>query len=307
MAMRNVKIFIGAINHIFGMEANPDKARKTILTAQKNEITEHLIYAKLSGSVKDAKNKKILKGISDDELRHYNLWKNYTRQDAKPNTLKVWKYFLISIIFGITFGARLMENGERRAQKTYERISGFPETRRILKDEDRHEKLLISLIDEERLRYASAIVLGLNDALVELTGALAGFTFALQNSRLIAMAGLVTGIAAAMSMAASEYLSVRSEGRKDFLKSSAYTGGAYILTVMFLISPYLLLDNLYLSLGITVLNAIVVIFLFTFYISVAKGFSFKKRFSEMALISLGITAITFVIGFLIRVFWNISV
>lgn len=281
---------------------NPDeRTMKMLLKAQKNEITEHLIYAKLSASVKDSNNRKILKGISENEMRHYNVWKKYTGQGVKPDILKIWKYFLISIIFGITFGTKLMEGGESQAQKMYRNISkSIPAAKRILKDEDRHEKLLVGMIDEERLRYASAIVLGLNDALVELTGALAGFTLALQNARLIAMAGLITGIAAAMSMAASEYLSVRAEGRKDFIKSSAYTGAAYILTVMVLISPYLLLSNLYLSLGITVLNAIIVIFLFTFYISVAKGFSFRKRFSEMALISLGITAITFAIGFLIK-------
>lgn len=290
------------------MKALSGETRKMISAAQKSEITEHLIYAKLSQSAKDLHNKKVLRHISDDELRHYNFWKRYTKEDAKPNALKVWKYFLISIIFGITFGIKLMEGGEKNAQKGYREISkSISAAKSILNDEDRHERLLIGMIDEERLRYASAIVLGLNDALVELTGALAGFTFALQNARLIAMAGLVTGIAAAMSMAASEYLSVRAEGRKDFIKSSAYTGAAYILTVMILISPYLLLSNLYLSLGITVLNAIVVIFLFTFYISVAKGFSFRKRFSEMALISLGITAITFVIGLLIKMFWGVSV
>jgi vacuolar iron transporter family protein len=285
-----------------------EKTRKMLSKAQKSEITEHVIYAKLSQSVKDAHNKSILKGISNDELRHYKLWKKYTRKEEKPGMLKVWKYFLISMIFGITFGIKLMEGGEKNAQKGYRKISkSVPAAKSILNDEDRHEKLLIGMIDEERLRYASAIVLGLNDALVELTGALAGFTLAFQNACLIAMAGLVTGIAAAMSMAASEYLSVRAEGRKDFLKSATYTGAAYILTVMILISPYLLLENLYLSLGITVLNAIVVIFLFTFYISVAKGFSFRKRFSEMALISLGITAITFAIGFFIKMFLGVGV
>ncbi len=285
------------------MKALSNETRKMISEAQRNEITEHLIYAKLSQSAKGIDNKKILKYISEDELRHYNIWKKYTRQEVKPNALKLWIYYLISMIFGLTFGIKLMEGGEKNAQKTYRKISkSVPAAKRILKDEDRHEKHLIGMIDEERLRYASAIVLGLNDALVELTGALAGFTFALQNARLIAMAGFVTGIAAAMSMSASEYLSVRAEGRKDFLKSAAYTGAAYILTVLVLIAPYLIFQNLYLSLGITVLNAIVVIFLFTFYISVAKGFSFRKRFSEMALISLGITAITFFIGLLIKMF-----
>lgn len=300
--------FIGAIRHILPMKVLSGETEKMILKAQKPEITEHLIYAKLSQSAKDLHNKKVLRHISEDEKRHYNFWKKYTRKEENPSRLKVWMYYLISILFGITFGIKLMEGGEKNAQRGYREISNsVSAAKSILNDEDRHEKQLIGMIDEERLRYASAIVLGLNDALVELTGALAGFTFALQNARLIAMAGLVTGIAAAMSMAASEYLSVRAEGRKDFIKSSAYTGAAYILTVMILISPYLLLSDLYLSLGITVLNAIIVIFLFTFYISVAKGFSFRKRFSEMALISLGITAITFVIGLLIKVFLGVSV
>lgn len=278
-----------------------ERTKKLISKAQKNEITEHLIYAKLSQSVKDSRNRKVLKHISNDELRHYNFWKRYTKEDAKPSALRVWKYFLISILFGLTFGIKLMEGGEKNAQRGYREISkSVPAAKSILKDEDRHERLLIGMIDEERLRYASAIVLGLNDALVELTGALGGFTLAFQNARLIALAGLITGIAAAMSMSAAEYLSVRAEGRQDFIKSSAYTGAAYILTVLFLISPYLLLNSLYLSLGITILNAIIVIFLFTFYISVAKELSFRKRFFEMALISLGITAITFGIGFLIK-------
>jgi VIT1/CCC1 family predicted Fe2+/Mn2+ transporter len=97
------------------------------------------------------------------------------------------------------------------------------------------------LLDEELLRYAGSIVLGLNDALVELTGALAGFTLALQNTRLIALTGLITGVAAALSMAASEYLSTRSEGGgRSPLRASLYTGTAYIITVFLLILPYLL-------------------------------------------------------------------
>ena len=50
----------------------------------------------------------------------------------------------------------------------------MPSAKEIVEDEDKHEQELIDLIDEERLRYVGSIVLGLNDALVELTGALAG-------------------------------------------------------------------------------------------------------------------------------------
>jgi VIT1/CCC1 family predicted Fe2+/Mn2+ transporter len=146
----------------------------------------------------------------------------------------------------------------------------------------------------------------LNDALVELTGALAGFTLALRDTTLIAVAGLITGVAASLSMGASEYLSTKTEEGENPLKSSIYTGIAYILTVAFLISPYLIFDNLFICLAIALLNAIIVIFLFTFYISVAKDLSFKARFGEMAGISLTVAAITFVIGFVINHFLGVD-
>jgi VIT1/CCC1 family predicted Fe2+/Mn2+ transporter len=286
---------------------SPD--REKLLTVQKNEITEHFIYKKLSQSVKDSHNRNILQRISQDELKHYNFWKRYTRRDVKPDKLKIWKYFLISKIFGITFGIKLLERGEKQAQLTYEKISeSLPEAQSVIEDENEHERQLINLIDEERLRYIGSMVLGLNDALVELTGALAGFTFALQNTQLIAVTGLITGIAASLSMAASEYLSVKSEGgAQNPFKAAIYTGITYVLTVLFLILPYLIFTNLYFCLGVTIFNAILVIFIFTFYISVARDISFRKRFFEMALISLGIAALTFSIGFLIRGFLNIEV
>ena len=122
------------------------------------------------------------------------------------------------------------------------------------------------------------------------------------------MAGFITGIAASLSMAASEYLSTKSEeGSRDPLKASAYTGSAYVMTVLLLIFPYLIFANYYFCLGFTLFNAILVILIFTFYVSVAKGISFWKRFSEMAAISLGIATLTFLLGFLVRMFLKIDV
>lgn len=286
-----------------------EKDLKRILRAQKNEISEYHIYRKLAESMEDSHNKKILLSIADDELRHYNTWKKYTKQDVEPSSYSIKKYFFISKIFGLTFGLKLMENGEKGAQLNYDELSKkVPEAKRLLHDEAKHENKLIDLLDEEKLKYVGSIVLGLNDALVELTGALAGFTLALQKTNLIAMAGLITGIAASFSMAASEYLSTKSEeGVKNPLKASVYTGIAYILTVLLLISPYLLLNNLYVALISTLTLAIFVIFIFTYYISVAKECSFKKRFAEMALISLSIALLSFGIGYVVRIFFGIDV
>src|SRR5512136_891499 len=279
-----------------------------ILAAQKSEITEHFVYRKLSQSAMDPHNKSVLKQISDDEMKHYDLWKKYTHQDAKPSKLSIWKYYLISRIFGITFGIKLMEKVEGKAQVIYEAISKYvPAALEIAKDEKEHESKLINLIDEERLRYVGSMVLGLNDALVELTGALAGFTLAFRNTRLIAMAGFITGIAASLSMAASEYLSKKSEeGSRDPLKASAYTGSAYVMTVLLLIFPYVIFTSYYFCLGFTLFNAIIVILIFTFSVSVAKDISLWKRFSEMAMVSFGIATLTFFIGFFVRMFLKID-
>jgi VIT1/CCC1 family predicted Fe2+/Mn2+ transporter len=286
-----------------------DLQRARIITAQRNEITEHVIYDKLSRVVKDKHNSRLLKQISEDEKRHCEFWKQCTNIEVKPDKLKVGFYYFISRIFGITFGIKLMEKGEEEAQIEYEKICSYiPDAKKIVEEEDEHEKQLINMIDEERLRYVGSMVLGLNDALVELTGALAGFTLALQNTRLVAVTGLITGIAASLSMASSEYLSTKSEDDgKHPVKASMYTGGAYILTVIFLISPYLIFQNIYYSLATTLFNAILVISVFTFYISIAKDLNFKERFLEMSGISLGVAAVSFMLGLGVRIFFEIDV
>jgi len=282
---------------------------RSLLSAQRNEITEYVIYDMLSQSVKGAHNKEILKQISEDELEHYHFWKKYTGREIKPDRWKIWGYYLISKVFGITFGMKLMEKGEERAQASYGQIAKvIPAARDIEQDENDHEKELINLIDEERLKYIGSMVLGLNDGLVELTGVLAGLTWALRNTGLIATAGLITGIAGSLSMAASEYLSTKSEGGvQDPLKASLYTGSVYVIAVLFLIFPYLIFGNYFFCLGLSVLNAILLILVFTLYVSVARDIPFRKRFFEMAGISLGIAAITFGIGILVKTFLGLDV
>jgi VIT1/CCC1 family predicted Fe2+/Mn2+ transporter len=178
----------------------------------------------------------------------------------------------------------------------------------IAKEEHEHENALLGMLDEERLRYIGSVVLGLNDALVELTGALAGLTLALQNTRLIALTGSITGIAAALSMAASEYLSTKTEAAtQQPLKAAFYTGTTYVMTVIFLIVPFLVLSNYYVSLACTLSTAVLIIALFNFYISVAMDHPFKKRFAEMATLSLGIAGLSFLIGLVLRVLLGVEV
>ena len=279
-----------------------------ILALQRSELTEHYIYKRLAASVSGVKNRRVLSQIADDELRHYNVWKIYTRQDVKPSKMKIWFFTLISTLFGLTFGIKLMEKAEKNAGDVYSRLpSSFKEVQGIISDEEEHEQVLIDLLDEDRLKYTGSVVLGLNDALVELMGVLAGLTFALQDSRFVALTGIITGFAAALSMAASEYLSTKAEpGAKNPLKAAFYTGMAYIMTVVVLITPYLVIPSLYAALATAFIASICIIAFFNFYVSVAKGVPFKDRFMEMAALSVGVAVLSFLAGMVVRVVFGVD-
>jgi len=275
---------------------------------QRNEITEYHIYSRLAKRVK-GENSEVLQESADDEFKHYKFWEKYSGEEVKPSKWKVFKFYWITRLFGLTFGIKLMENGEEGAQEMYEEATQYiPEAREIVEDEDKHEHKLIAMLKEKKLDYVGSIVLGLNDALVELTGALAGLTLAFQNTRLIAIAGFITGIAASFSMAASEYLSKKAdEESSNALTSALYTGLAYIVTVLILILPYLLIDNYFFCLGLTLVLAILIILGFNYYIAIAKDLNFKKRFIEMAALSLGVAAFTFGISYFVRMFFGVDV
>ncbi len=281
---------------------------KNALTAfQKNEITEYLVYKRLSNNSGD-KNREILSRISADELRHYGIWKKYTGIDVKPDTIKVFIYIALVRLFSLTFAIKMMEKGEGRAQYSYKQIAGdFKEASQVMEEEERHEKELISLIDEDKLNYISSMILGLNDALVELTGTLAGLSFAFENTRLIGIAGLITGIAAALSMMSSEYLAKKSDrGDKNPLKASLYTGIAYFIAVVLLVMPFFIFHVYYTAIFSTLIIAVAVILFFTYFISITKEVSFLSRFLEMSAISLGVAGLSFLIGYGLRVFLHVS-
>lgn len=286
-----------------------EEMRQRLLAYQRNEITEHHIYRKLAGTIKSPENRRVLEHIAEDELRHYEQWRAYTQQDVRANRWNIWKYYMISRVLGFTFGAKLMEMSESNIQVDYGQLrSAIPEADAIMKEEEGHEKALLQMLDEERLRYTGSIVLGLNDALVELTGALAGLTLALQNARLIALTGSITGIAAALSMAASAYLSTKhDETAKNPLKASVYTGVTYIATVLILILPYLVLGNYYVSLACTLVAAVLIIAAFNYYVAVAKSEPFRSRFLEMAGLSLSIAGFSFLVGLLMRALIGVDI
>lgn len=282
---------------------------KTVTALQRGEITEYHIYRRLAAIVRDPHNKEVLQRMADQELSHYHVWKKYTGKDIPPDRFRLHAYYLVARLFGLTFAIKLMERGEARAVRAYKELARvIPEAERILHDEEEHEMAIVGMLDEKSLRYVGSIVLGINDALVEFTGSLAGFTFALQDTTIIAAVGLIMGIAASLSMGSSEYLSQKSEqSTNNPVTAALYTGGAYLVTVAALILPFLLMENPFAAFAVSLTAAILIIVVFTFYTAVAKDLPFWRRFAEMAVISLGIAAISFLIGILIRLYLNVEI
>ena len=280
---------------------------QALLRYQATELTERDIYRRIAHRIKDAHNRETLLKIADEEQKHYGIWESYTEKPVGPIHRRVVWYALLSRVFGFTFAIKRMETKfndlDNIPPQLYDELmQEVPEAYSVFEDEARHELELIDLLEEERLQYVGSMVLGLNDALVEISGSLAGFAFAMQSNRLISLAGLITGISATLSMASSEFLSARSEGGRNAVKSAFYTGIAYLITVTLLILPYIILPEKSYPQALLIMLGMVVLIIasFNYYIAVAKDLPFKKRFFEMAGISLGVAVLSFGIGIVVK-------
>jgi VIT1/CCC1 family predicted Fe2+/Mn2+ transporter len=283
-------------------------ARDLMVAIQRKELTEHVIYRRLAARAQGP-NAEILATLSADEYQHYQYWRGVTETDVTPNRLLVTLYLLLATLFGLTFVLKIMEGGEERAQQTYDRISVVrPEVHRIFQDEKRHEHQLIAMIDERHLHYVGNLIQGLNDALIGLMGELAGLTFALQNTQLVGIAGLIGGIANFLASSASEieiYLADRSETAWRSLKDAVYSGLGYLCTILYLLSPYYLSADHIVALSFTVVNVLVIIGFFTYYLSVVRGLSLRRMLATITCITLGIGLVSFAFGYLVKLAFNL--
>ena len=281
--------------------------REEILYLQRMEATEAVVYRRLADRHKDEEAKKILREIAVEEERHEQILAEITGEQVKARRLMATIHLFFSRIFGLTFAIRWMERAERDISAAYRRL-GLND---LADEEDSHEERLADLLSEKRLEHTGSIVLGMSDALIELTGALAGLTFALQSMELVALAGLVTGIAAAFSMGASEFLSKRAEEDGGSPKTAAmFTWAAYLITVLLLVAPYLIiqpdgptlwgLESYEFALCCTFAIGLLIVAVFNFYVSVVEVQSFKHRFFEMTAILVVVSLISYGIGLGLR-------
>jgi VIT1/CCC1 family predicted Fe2+/Mn2+ transporter len=155
--------------------------------------------------------------------------------------------------------------------------------------------------------YTGAIVLGMHDALVSVTGIAAGLSFALTDSHLIILTAAIASAAASLSMGASSYLAERTNGNSNAIRAGIYTGIAYCITAVLQIIPFGIIANQYWALASSFTIAIAIIFAFNLCAYRLRGRPFIKRFLEMLMICLVVSIVAFAIGLTAKHFLGIDV
>lgn len=275
-----------------------------------DEINDHTIYTILYQKDKFEENKKIFKKLADEEKSHYEFCKHLTNQERKPQKLLIWFIMLAVSIFGTSFVLKFMEGREVDGKSFYTHLfDSMPESKKIYEQEVNHEIELIDMIRDKKIMYAGAVVLGMNDALVELTGTLSGIALAFNKTTVIGATGFIIGIAASLSMAASAYLESKESDYKEVkpLTYSLYTGITYVITTLILICPFFIFESKFYALALMFIFALAIIFSYNFYISIAKGVSFWKRVSQMCSITFGVAIISFGIGYGVKYFFGMDI
>ena len=280
------------------------------LKQQQSEINDHTIYKALASYQENEKNREVFEKIAKDEKAHYEFWVRITNRQIEAQKLVVWWYIILVKIFGTSFALKSLEKRESGAEEFYKELFEiYPESKKIYKQEVEHEFELIDMLNDKKLLYAGAIVLGMNDALVELTGTLSGIALAFDKSLTVGLTGLIMGIAASLSMAGSAYFEAKENPSEDInpLVYSLYTGVSYILTTTILVVPFFIFEVMSYSLIMMFISAFLAIISYNFYISVAKDLSFSKRVIQMSAITFGVALISFGIGYVVKYYFGIEI
>lgn len=151
-------------------------------------------------------------------------------------------------------------------------------------------------LDMSKQYKSSAIVLGMHDALVSLTGMIGGLTFSLTNRYDIIVSAVIASVAAGLSMGASNYLAEKTDKNTNALHAGILTGCAYIGTCILLLIPFFIINNPKNALIWSFIIAVLIIFGCNFFICRAHSKPFWRHAFEMLIICTIVSIVSFIIG-----------
>ena len=177
-------------------------------------------------------------------------------------------------LLGATFAIKFLETHEQSSIKRYKSIEPSvpaedrPQFEQILQDEEEHEAKLAAQIDSSVVKYMSFVVLGLADAIVEISGIHAGSLGVYSSTELTGLAGIVAGAAASISMASAAFAQAKQGFQGSAQISAIITGVSYFINAILLATPYFLTHNAVFAMVTSLAVAIAILAFISYYNSV---------------------------------------
>jgi len=191
-----------------------------------DEVRDNVTYETLSANETDPELRAALNRIAATELKHSRFWKAFLEargaaaQERAPNRVRLMLLRLVQRVMNSALLVSLLELGESDAAAKYlECLRTAPmsegekaELKRIVLDEIEHEVTFRAKLAQLPLGNVRDYVLGMNDGLVEFLGVVTGLSAVYYGRPLVvAVSGIVVGVAGAMSMGIGAFISVRSQ------------------------------------------------------------------------------------------------
>ncbi|MGD0145458.1 MAG: hypothetical protein ABSB53_01205 [Nitrososphaerales archaeon] len=288
--------------------SNPELTR-VAKTRMSHEFTDSKLYERLSKTVSSTSPfAGVLMQLSATEHKHYEFWRKYApKEEPKVDRVKLYWVLFLRRVLGLTFASRFLDRHESSVVKEYRALAGLiPEADKaafeeMVADEQEHEMEFAQKIESSAIRYISFIVLGLADALVEITGIHAGSLGIYDITEYAGIAGVTAGAAASLAMASAAFAQAKQGFHGSAKLSATYTGISYFITAIILAAPYFLTPSMIYALGTSLFLAVVVLALISYYSTVISGKPFLRDFVEMLLIMFGVTVALYFFGHFIRV------
>ncbi len=273
-----------------------------------DEYLDFILYDRLSKRVRgNSSFSDALQQLSITEKRHYEFWKKFLPEgEPKYSRAKLLLVMLFYRVFGITFAIRYLERHEYRTIEEYKSVESLvPAEDRadfdaVIRDEEEHEKEFSKRVESASVRYISFIVLGLADALVEISGIHAGSLGIYEVTEYAGLAGIIAGGAASLAMASAAFAQAKQGFQGSARLSAVYTGVSYFVTAIFLATPYFLTHVMVYALGASLVLAVIILAMATYYSSVISGKAFPREFAEILAILFAATVALFFFGNFIR-------
>ena len=303
-----------------------------------DELFDLSLYRALH-RIAPAPQRAILDQLIPIETRHHAFWQEFFKLDLPRldwgRRLKLWLMVGVARLFGAPAIHLILEAievfGVRKYLTVWRRYEHGPlgsAVREVLEDEFKHEDAVVMAEGERQIspQRVRDIFLGLNDGLVEILGAVSGFFGAFANATTVLVAGVMVGVAGALSMGAGAYLAGSSEAevrgtdarRRRFLgepepptdpsdtpiRSGMRVGLSYVVGAVVPVLPVAFGARTLLP---SLIVAGVVIVLVSTVLAFLSGMVVRRRIA----LNLGIIAaavlISYVIGLIAKAAWGITV